>query len=390
VVLLCTLGVVLINTRYIGTEAQGTASLISLGILLIVSLSNFIGGGAVVYLHSRMSEGQTILPALIWAVISSSVFFIVFKIVPIVPEEFIWQTCILGFIQSVFIFFLQILLGRQQVNTYNLIIAIQAFSQLLGLAFFIFIMNKRTSDSFISSLIFSFSITLLLSLFYNRHEAKRLSTQTVLKSARQLFSYGKFAQGGNILHLLNQRLNLVFLENMLIHGRSQTGIYAIALYMAEGIWTIAKSLSVIQYALIANNANEAENHQLTQKNLKASILLATFAGIVIAIVPSSIYSFVFRQPMEGFRMILLLLLPGILANSINIILAHYFSGKGEYFHNLMASAIGLAFGILTALVLIPRLSVQGAAISASCAFTAQCIYFVIQYKKAMAPRLHKI
>ncbi len=390
IVLFCTLGVVLINTRFIGTEAQGTASLISLGILLIVSLSNFIGGGAVVYLHSRMSEGQTILPALIWAIISSLVFFIVFKIVPIVPEEYIFQTCILGFMQSIFVFFLQILLGRQQVGKYNLIVAIQALSQLSGLAFFILILNKRTSESFVMGLFISFSITLLLSLFYNRHETKKLSRQAVFKSAQQLFSYGKFAQGGNILHLLNQKLNLVFLENLLINGRAQTGIYAIALYVAEGIWTIAKSLSVIQYSMIANNENKAENHKLTQKNLKTSLLLAGLAGVVILLVPSSVYSYVFQQPMEGFQMILILLLPGILANSINIILAHYFSGIGEYYHNLIASAIGLAIGIVTALILIPIMSVNGAAISASCAFTAQFIYFFVQYRKAKGVKHHKI
>jgi O-antigen/teichoic acid export membrane protein len=377
--------VVLINTRYIGTEAQGTASLISLGILLIVSVSNFIGGGAVVYLHSRMREGQTFLPSVIWAVISSFIFFIVFKIIPIVPEEFILQTCMLGFMQSIFIFFLQVLLGRQKVNSYNFIVAIQAISQLVSLIFFILIMNKRTSNSFVQSLFFSFAITLLLSIFNNRHEVRKIGVNGIFQSALQLFSYGKFAQGGNILHLLNQRLNLVFLENMLIHGRALTGVYAIGLYIAEGIWTVAKSLSVVQYSRIANSENAAENHQLTQKNLKTSALLAGFAGIVIMLVPSSVYSYVFQQSMDGFQMVLLFLLPGIFANSINIILAHYFSGNGQYFHNLIASAIGLVIGISTALTLIPAMSVQGAAISASCAFVAQCIYFIIQYKKALRP-----
>ena len=72
---------------------------------------------------------------------------------------------------------------------------------------------------------------------------------------------------------------------------------------------------------------------------------------------------------------------GIIANSYSIIVAHYFSGIGQYIKNMYASAIGLIGTAIIGASLIPSLNTTGAAIGASIAFLLQAVYFFLAYKK---------
>jgi len=84
---------VLMNLHFVHVEGQGTIALINFGILILATLSQFIGGGALIYLIPRMGEQKIALPSLIWIAISAA---LTCALLVILKAPFIGFTILLG------------------------------------------------------------------------------------------------------------------------------------------------------------------------------------------------------------------------------------------------------------------------------------------------------
>jgi O-antigen/teichoic acid export membrane protein len=380
IVLMCsTLAVVLLNTHFLGTEGQGTASLITLGIMLVLALSQFIGGGAMVYLVPRMGAGQTLLPAALWAVCSALIWYVLFQFIPVVPDEYTGHACAIGLIQCLYMILQQITLAGERIRLFNAIMAVQAVIVAVLLGVFYYVFHWEHIHAFITAVYCSSLAALTGYAWANLSSLRAALAYSDLSAWKELFRLGKFAQGGNVLHLLNQRLNVVFLEHLWHTGRSAVGVMSIALYFAEAIWTVSKSLSVIQYARIANMAHDHEQRKLTAHYMKVSLAAVTAGSLALWLVPEKWLLVVFTERADELKPALLWLIPGIVANGASIIYAHYFSGRGLHRENMIASGLGLVLSAVAAVVLIPAMGISGAAISTSLAFVVQCAWFAARY-----------
>lgn len=387
IILMCSaFAVVILNMRNLGAEGQGTAGLIAFGILLVQALSNFIGGGALVYLVPRMQRGESFWPSLTWSVISTILFFGVFNILPVVPSGFIVHACAIGLIQSLHISLQQVTLAQERISSYNGILAMQ--SALMAVLLFVLFeaFGWVSIYAFITSLYVSHGLTLLGFIAINRKWIAGGGFRQQRETWKSLFALGKFAQGGNVLHLLNQRLNLVFLENLWVNGRLATGVYSVALYAAEAIWTVSKSLSIVQYARISNEPDDLAGRSLTLQYLRISLLLVSASCAALVMIPSSWYTTIFTSDASDLKPTLLWLIPGILANGASIIYAHYFSGRGRHRENMIASALGLGLSVILAVWLVPTLGLAGAAISTSAALVIQASWFVSRFHRRPVQR----
>jgi O-antigen/teichoic acid export membrane protein len=65
---------------------------------------------------------------------------------------------------------------------------------------------------------------------------------------------------------------------------------------------------------------------------------------------------------------------GILVFSVSIVLSPYFSGLGKPKHNTISAAIGLVFTAVCGWILIPRMGIAGAGITASLSYSATTLY----------------
>lgn len=380
-ILLCTLLVVLINTRVIGIEAQGVVGLINFCILLVAAISNFIGGGANVYLTSRLPNGAAFYPSIVWSLVSALGVGLLALIFPIVPKEYLLHALALGWMQAMFTFLLQISLGRKRVNSYTAITAAQAIFTTAVLALLVFVFHWNDPFAFVVALYTAFGATLILTVLDNVSYIKKAQWHGAKETVQSLFQYGKYAQGGNILHLINLRLPVVFLNQIPSTGLALAGIYSLLLYAAEAIWMVGKSLSVVLYATVANaSKNDTNTRHLTNKYIAYSVSASALACLVFLFIPDSFYAELFRTPMDLFVESFLLFIPGILANSASIVLAHYFSGHGEYQRNMWASGIGLVGTLVMCALFIPTWGVHAAVAGASMAFALQLAYFLFHYR----------
>jgi hypothetical protein len=371
---------VIMNLHFVHIEGQGTIALINFGILILATLSQFIGGGALIYLIPRLGENKIALPSIIWIAISASITFVLLLVL---GAPFIGFTLLLGTLQSLFVLQQMILLGKEKIESYQILLCTQSVSSLLFVACF-----YSTTDwgilAFISGQLLSFVVTATVGFFLTPHVWKKMRFDLSKNDLQQTAKLGGYAQLGNIFHLGNQRSYLYFLENLGAEGKIFTGVFSILMYVAEALWSVVKSLSSILASRVAQSSNFSEHLLLTKRYLIIGVSTSVFGTLCFLTVPNSWlalfvdFDIVFIK--EGF----FFLIPGIVANTITVSIAHLFSGRGLHQYNFYSALTGFAVAILCSSLLIPTDHLNGACMAASAAFLVQSlvqIFFFFKLKK---------
>jgi len=162
---------------------------------------------------------------------------------------------------------------------------------------------------------------------------------------------------------------------------AHVGVYSNSVSLAESIWIISNSVALVQYARISNSTDKEYNQKLTLNLWKICFVISLAAVIVLALLPSSLYMFIFGPEFGDMSHIIRILAPGVLCYSIFLILGHYYSGSGRYFMNTLAALCGLLATLVGGFVLVPRMATTGAAITASVAYTLNAVFLLICFLK---------
>jgi O-antigen/teichoic acid export membrane protein len=360
---------VLLNLHFVHVEGQGTIALINFGILIVATLSQFIGGGALIYLIPRIGENKIALPSIIWIVISALITFVLLLAL---GAPFIGFTLLLGTLQSLFVLQQMILLGKEKIGSYQILLFTQSVSSLFFVACFYF-----TTDwgimAFISGQLVSFIVTASVGIYHTPYVWKKMRFDLSKNDLQQTAKLGGYAQLGNIFHLGNQRSYLYFLENLGAEGKIFTGVFSILMYVAEALWSVVKSLSSILASRVAQSSDFNEHLLLTKRYLVLGVATTVFGTLCFLVVPNSwlapFVDFDIAFIKEGF----FFLIPGIIANTITVSFAHLFSGRGLHQYNFYSALIGFAVAIISSSLLIPTDHLNGACIAASAAFISQSV-----------------
>jgi O-antigen/teichoic acid export membrane protein len=366
---------VLLNLHFVHVEGQGTIALINFGILIVATLSQFIGGGALIYLIPRIGENKIALPSIIWIAISACLTFVLLLAL---GAPFIGFTLLLGTLQSLFVLQQMILLGKEKIGSYQILLFTQSISSLFFVACFYF-----TTDwgimAFISGQLLSFIVTASVGFYHTPQVWKKMRFDLSKNDLQQTAKLGGYAQLGNIFHLGNQRSYLYFLENLGAEGKIFTGVFSVLMYVAEALWSVVKSLSSILASRVAQSSNFSEHLLLTKRYLVLGVTTTVFGTICFLLVPNSWLSpfvdFDIAFIKEGF----FFLIPGIVANTITVSFAHLFSGRGLHQYNFYSALTGFAVAIICSSLLIPTDYLNGACIAASAAFLAQSLVQILLF-----------
>ncbi len=364
--------VVIINARALGSEGVGEIALIVLGITIIMLISNFIGGGALVYLIPRHNTFQLFLPSYIWAFISASAGTYLLNLFNLIPEKFVIHIFALSFIQALGSINMTFLLGKERIKEYNFISIIRFAVLISAMLIFFYVAGRKETISYVYSLYFAFSLTFIISLSMTVKYVKSISLKGIGSVLRHILKYGSYVQFANLIQLMNYRISYYIIESYI--GKAGLGIFDVGNKMSEGIWLVGKSVSMVQYSKISNTKSEKYSVELTVRFLKFVFAATLFALIVLLLLPESFFGFVFGKDFDNLHLIIQSLSAGIMAMSLSMILSHYFSGVGKHYHNTISSAIGLIFTLTVGFSLIPKTGIVGAGITASISYTASMLY----------------
>lgn len=358
---------IILISQILGVEAKGEQAIMVYNINLLLMLFTLIGNSTLIYLTPRKDFSNLIIPSFLWIVITAILVSLFFPDICVL-------IAVLAAISEINQF---LLLGKQkisQANILKLLYPLVSFTYILVLWLF----NRFTKvEDFIMAMLIAYIVSFFYGIFALKDEYKNLkpiSKQELTSSFKTLFSLGVTKQIGYIAQSMNYRLCFYILG--FYCGESLVGIYSNAVSLSEAVMLFGSSLALVQYSSLSNNENDSSSKQFSWKMSKINGIFTALALLVLCLLPSEVYSFVFGKGFEDISQAIRILSIGVLPLSIASNFTQYFYAKGNFKISTFASIIGLVITIIAGLILIPKYQLQGAALTATLSyFTTFAIEF---------------
>ena len=135
--------IAVVISQYLGASGKGEQGIIITTIALILIFSNIIGGPSLVYLVPRFCLQKLLIPAYIWSLIVSIVFFYFMKSVDIVNKEYVFHIAFLTLVNSFASINLSILIGKERIKTNNYINLLQASVIIVTLIIYFYLFEEN-------------------------------------------------------------------------------------------------------------------------------------------------------------------------------------------------------------------------------------------------------
>ncbi len=373
------LTIAILISQVLGDSGKGVQSLVLTNISFILIFSEIVCGASLVYLTSRHSFSKLWLPSILWALLMAAVMGLIISLLtPGLDSSLAIHTAILSFVSSFANIHFRVLIGKEEVKKANANTLLQPFMLLVMLAVYYLILGKRDIYGYIIGLYVAYLSSSILGFFQLRKEYKTLrfySFGDYKETLKDLFKYGFLNQTGHFVQFFNLRLNYYLLNAYV--DTAHVGVYSNSVSLAESIWIISNSIALVQYGRISNSTDKEYNQKLTLNLGKLCLVVSLVAVLILALLPSSLYQFIFGPDFGDMAHIIRILAPGVLCYSIFLILGHYYSGSGRYFMNTLAALCGFVATLLGGFVLVPRFATTGAAITASVAYSLNAIFLLV-------------
>ncbi len=370
--------IAVVISRVLGPDGKGEQGLIIATIAYILVFANLMGGGAVVFLTPKFHTAIILLPGYLWSIISGFLFALILQAFDLVDTEMVYHICVLAVISTFTAINSSILIGKEKIAPSNLVALVQPLVVSAGLIVFFFVLDKLTIWSYVTSLYIGFFLAFVFSLIYlnkfgdgfkiNAYADYR---QVILK----MIQYGLLNQLAHIFQLLSFRMSYYWLEQLF--SEREVGIYSNGTNLVESIWLISRSISMVQYARIANTEDKAYSRKLTVNLTFAGLGASLLLLIILVFLQAELFIWIYGPGFGDVGLVIKTLAPGVLFFNIALIMGHYFSGIGKYHVNTIASFVGLVVSVILFSTMIPALGITGAGWATSISyFTTSVIVFV--------------
>jgi O-antigen/teichoic acid export membrane protein len=183
----------------------------------------------------------------------------------------------------------------------------------------------------------------------------------------------------NLIGLLNYRVGLFVIERLL--GLSATGVYSIAVVVAELLWFVSGSLTQAVYGRIGT-PDRARAAATTVRVVHLSLLALLLVAPLLALVAVAVIPRVLGPAYAASLPLLAWLLPGALVFGGASALSAYFTNHaGRPQVPAQVAAVSLALNATLALTLVPLMGMAGAALAASLSYTASVLLLAWRFAR---------
>jgi len=276
-------------------------------------------------------------------------------------------------------YFISLLQGRQLISQINLVSLMQRGSTVVLSLLTVALLGWGLTGAVLAVLASSVLSVAVLGVMLRRLGARfwprwnRLVIKTTLK-------FGLRGYVANVLQFFNYRLDL-FLVNYFL-GPSSTGIYTVAVAMAEMLWYLPNAVGFVIFPKSANTKAETMN-RFTPRVFRLTMALTAAGAVAMAIFGKPFIDIVYSPAFASAYGPMLALLPGVVLLGGGKVLTNEIAGRGYPQYNSIASGVSLVLTIGLDLLLIPRLGVLGAAVASSVAYIAIFILALVFYRSVV-------
>jgi O-antigen/teichoic acid export membrane protein len=267
-----------------------------------------------------------------------------------------------------------ILIGRQVMRNYNVILVVQSVLTLVLIVLLVGILGMGVFGAVLANLILAgaaaaATMNELRRMNRNEPETERRPSVRV----GELVAYGAKIYPASITSFFSYRAD-VFLLSALLGDPRPIGLYSLAVSMAELTFFVPDSVSTVFFPHIAGSERR-EADSMAPIVTRFTVLITSLS--VIALIPAAfgaVYLIVpsFSASIPAF----LIIMPGIVALSISKILSSYVGGLGMPLRVALASGAALVLNVVANLILIPIFGFVGAAIASLISYSAHAVMLV--------------
>ncbi|XKE47244.1 flippase [Halomonas organivorans] len=197
---------------------------------------------------------------------------------------------------------------------------------------------------------------------------------------KRTISYGWKAHLSNIMAFVNYRAD-VFLVNFFL-APAATGIYVIAVQLAERLWMPSQALSTVllpRLSAMHNSSCEARR----RLSFRCAFIIGALTS-VIAVAASFFLFFlmvpIFGKAYDAALMPLYWLLPGVVLGAAARILSNSIAAMGRPIVNFYCAILTVSVNIVSNVILIPVMGISGAAVATSIAYALNFAVKVLMVK----------
>jgi O-antigen/teichoic acid export membrane protein len=170
----------------------------------------------------------------------------------------------------------------------------------------------------------------------------------------------------NLVGLLNYKADLFLVEHFL--GLSATGVYSIAVMVAELLWLVSSSVTTAAYARIGS-PDAVEAGRITVRAVHAGVLLLGLLCPMLWIGAAMAVPVLLGPAYQSALPVLAVLLPGVAVFGAASALSAWFTNHaGRPWVPAMLASLSLTINVLVSVLTIPRLGMIGGALATSLSY----------------------
>jgi O-antigen/teichoic acid export membrane protein len=261
-----------------------------------------------------------------------------------------------------------LLIGRQTMRTYNLILVSQSAAALVGVILLVGIFRLGVTGAVISNLVVAAGGALAITLEARRATADDAEARPVRFG--ELARYGIRLYPASLSSFFSYRAD-IFLLGLLLGDAGAIGLYSLAVSLAELTFFVPDSVSVVFFPRVAS-AERASADQMTPAISRFTVLVTCIS--VIGLVPAAFVMVHLVLPaFTGSLPAFAVILPGIVALSVAKVLSSYVSGLGLPGPVAAAAVTALVVNLAANLLLIPVFGIVGASAASLVSYTTHAV-----------------
>ena len=282
-----------------------------------------------------------------------------------------WWCIFLIFAYLIFEYGSKILLGLQNFISYNKTVFFRplVLAVLILISYLLWGLNVK-----IALIIYALS-WILPGLFMWKHTLPFKPTWNKVMT-KDFIGYGVKIMITNVFTFLSYRADLFFIGYF--WSSKLVGWYYVTMIIAEKLHYLTQPTSTI---LFPAAAHAIEYQKKTPVLSRINFMVILLGAIFLAITARWIVPFAFSEQYQNSVQPLILLLPGIVALTLPRVLSADFSARGLPQISMYITIVIFIIKIVLNLIWIPRIGIEGAAMSSSVSYIIAAILTVYFYRR---------
>ena len=279
-----------------------------------------------------------------------------------------------------YLLFQNLLIGMQDIRSYNLIELGQRVLSLLMVGAVILLHAVTVEAIYLTGL-----IPLVVSFIW---ALRRLKTRLLpfpspsVSLFRENLHYGMKAYVAALFSFLVLRIDLLMIQYM--RGAEETGFYSIAAAVADLVYLLPVIVGTILFPRLSAMSSDQERWDFARIVARWVALMVLFIAGVVALVAEPLVALLYGRSFLPAVPALIWLMPGIVMLSINTIYMNYFASTGMPPITVYSPGVAAVLNVLLNIKLIPSLGIVGASIASTVAYGMMLAISLVYLTKVRA------